>query len=249
MKGKLPMLDMFLATMSLAEMYAVTRDATLKQPCLKAVDFLLKAQNEDGGWAWEKGSGKSNTLATAFAVFALKAAKTAGLEFSQAGFDNAVKFFKSVTDEKGRAGYETKGDEKTVFGEDAKLPACTAAAVIASIFSGVSRREDRIMKGVDLLLENLPDSGKVDPVYWYFATYAIFQYGGKRWKKWYPKMVDVLAASQDMEGCASGSWKPQGAWAKFGGRMFFTSLNILTSEIFLRYGRAYDSIENLRKEK
>jgi hypothetical protein len=249
LKGELPMLDMFLGTMSLAEMYAVTRDATLKQPCLKAINLLLKAQHKDGGWAWEKGGGKSNTLATAFAVFALKAAKTAGLEFSQAGFDNAVKFFKSVTDEKGRAGYEKKGDKKTVFGEDVKLPACTAAAVIASIFSRVSRREDRIMKGVDLLLENLPDSEKVDPVYWYFATYALFQYGGKRWKKWYPKMVDVLAASQDMEGCASGSWKPQGAWARFGGRMFFTVLGILTSEIFLRYGRAYDAYKDSSNEK
>ncbi len=247
MKGELAMLDTYLAANAICELYAVTRDRRLKAPSGKAVEFLLKAQQQDGAWSWDKTGGKSNTITTCLAVLALKTAKTGGLQIPKEAFDNAVKFLESVTDEGGRAGYQAKGDKAQPVGEDGGMPTSTAASVIASIFCGISRKDPRILKGINIVGSGPPvwdkSAAKVDPLYWYLGFYSVFQYGRKPWQNWRPKMIEALVDNQQGKGCAAGSWKPCGRWEKFGGRMFFTTLNTLTAEIAFRYLRAQEILK------
>jgi hypothetical protein len=236
-----------IGTMALCEAYAVTRDYRLKEPCKKAVKCIVDSQSEDGGWGPNPPDGASNTLLTSWMVLALKTAKTAGVEIPKQMFEGALKWFDSCTDpETGIVGYK-KIDDPQWGGRpeegQGELPTMTAAAVICSIFCGRKRSDPKVLKGVDVIMKNLPkdddENLKVDMWYWYFGTYALFQYGGEKWQKWNNAMRKVLLDAQRKDGCASGSWDPKGIWWGIsGGRIWASALNALTLEIYYRYQRA-----------
>jgi hypothetical protein len=62
----------------------------------------------------------------------------------------------------------------------------------------------------------------------------------KDWDKWNPYVREELIKTQIKEsGCASGSWDPlypsEDRWGEAAGRLFETSLSILTLEVYYRY--------------
>ena len=81
---------------------------------------------------------------------------------------------------------------------------------------------------------------KVDMYYWYYATYAMFQYGGHNWRKWNDAMKKAISDTQRVGGCADGSWDPVGKWGMVGGRIYATAINALTLEIYYRYAKIRD---------
>lgn len=229
-----------IAAFALCEAYRLTEDYRLKKTCRKAVDFILKAQNPGLGWDYEPQSGHNNTSVTGWMIMALRAAKGAGLKVEQSAFDGAVNWFDRVTDTKGEAGYMKPGDKgRTVKGvKDSfeKLPAMTALAVISRIFCGQKRQDAKVLKGVDILMNNLPDwnrssNTKVDMYYWFWGTRAMYQYGGQKWHKWSTAVKNALVGNQQAGGCTHGSWDPVGKWGMVGGRVYSTAINCMTLEI------------------
>ena len=177
---------------------------------------------------------------------ALKAAKNAGLNVPQSAFDGAINWFDRATNTAGKTGYMRPGDDGSVIRNInerfAKLPTMTAVAVTARIFCGQTRQDPKILKGIDILMANLPEwnkpkNDKVDPYYWYYATQALFQYGGQKWKKWNTAVKKALLDNQRVGQCADGSWDPVGKWDMVGGRVSSTALNCLTLEVYYRYAR------------
>jgi len=236
-----------IGTMALCEAYAVTRDYRLKAPAQKAVDYIRQGQNSGLGWKYEPQSGRNDTSVTGWMVLALKAAKTAGLSVDKSMFDGAINWFDRATNTAGKCGYMRPGDDGSVIRgvneHHAKLPTMTGVAVICRIFCGQKRQDSKILRGVDILMSNLPNwnkpkNDKVDMYYWYYATYAMFQYGGQNWHKWNTAMKKALLDTQRVGGCADGSWDPVGKWGMVGGRVYATAINALTLEIYYRYARA-----------
>jgi hypothetical protein len=84
---------------------------------------------------------------------------------------------------------------------------------------------------------NKPRNDKVDMYYWYYATYAMFQFGGKKWDKWNEALHRAVISTQRTGGCVDGSWDPVGKWGMVGGRVYATAINALTMEIYYRYKR------------
>jgi len=237
-----------ISAMALCEAFATTRDYRLKKPAQKAIDYIRTAQNAGLGWKYEPKSGLNDTSVTGWVILALKAAKTAGLAVEQSMFDGAINWFDRVTNPAGKTGYMRPGDNGSVIQgvneKYAKLPTMTAVALICRIFCGQSRRDPKIVKGVNILMKNLPEfdkpgHNKVDMYYWYYATYAVFQYGGSKWHEWNKAMKNTLIDSQRRTGCAHGSWDPAGKWGMVGGRVYATAINALTLEIYYRYVRAH----------
>jgi len=235
-----------LATMAMCEAYAVSRDPRLKDYCQRAIDFIRNAQNPGLGWKYEPKSGLNDTSVTGWMVLALKAASVARLEVPKELYDGAIAWFERTTDTTGKTGYMRPGDDGSVLrGRNevfAKLPTMTSVGVICRIFCGQRRTDKRVLQGVDILMENLPDwnkpkNDKVDFYYWYYATYAMFQYGTEKWHKWNEAMKKALLDTQRVEGCADGSWDPIDKWGMVGGRVYATALNCLTLEIYYRYAR------------
>ncbi|TET34948.1 MAG: hypothetical protein E3J72_12495 [Planctomycetota bacterium] len=239
-----------LATMAMCEAYAVTRDNILKGPAQKAVDYMVQAQNSGYGWKYEPRDGRSDTSVTGWMVLALKAAKMGKLVIPQSAFDGAIAWFDKVTRHSdGKVGYmRPDGRSSKLFGRPPdtfkSMPTMTSVAVLCRIFCGQKRKHKKIQQGVDILMKNLPDwnkpkNDKVNFYYWYYATYAMFQVGGPKWKTWNEAMKKALIKTQRAGRiCQDGSWDPVGEWCVVGGRCYATAINVLTLEIYYRFARA-----------
>ena len=235
-----------LSAMALCEAYAMSQDPWLDEPCRRAVSCIIDAQNPGAGWRYTPRKGDNDTSVTGWMVLALKGAKNAGIEVPKSTWEGAIAWFDRCFDPtSGRVGYQHRGDYGSVMqgiNENyEKLPTMTSVAVICRIFCGQSRNDPKVKRSVELVMKNLPtwDSKglKVDMYYWYYATYAMFQYGGTKWGEWNKAMKKVLIETQKRRGCIDGSWDPVGKWGMVGGRVYATAINALTLEIYYRYIR------------
>jgi hypothetical protein len=64
--------------------------------------------------------------------------------------------------------------------------------------------------------------------------------GGDRWKQWNQALHPLLIDAQVNKGRLAGSWDPRGRasdrWgAQNAGRIYVTSLNLLSLEVYYRY--------------
>ena len=237
-----------IATMALCEAYAMTQDPWLEEPCRKAVQCIINAQNPGLGWRYKPAGGDNDTSVTGWMVLALKGAKNAGIPVPETTWQGALNWFdRCFNPADGHTGYQSKFDRGSVIpGVNdmyERLPTMTSVAVICRIFCGQPRKDRRVKKGVELVMKHLPQWNpardpkglKIDMYYWYYATYAMFQFGGPLWDRWNKAMKEALLKSQRRGGCADGSWDPVGKWGMVGGRVYSTALNALTLEIYYRY--------------
>ena len=253
-----------IATMALAELLAMGRDFRLRKPVEKAVRLCLVYQNPGYGWRYGFREG-SDTSVTGWMVLALKTARACSQmrllkirkeEFTPA-FEGALTWFRGCTARSGRTGYLAPGDPGSQLTDaypdpypySKKLSCMTAVSVLCRLFAGESRREPDIQRGVKILLGSLPRwrpaTGKrkstINMYYWYYASYALYQYGKSPWKQWSPAMLDALCDNQRLGGCEDGSWDPIGEWGAVGGRVYATALTAMTLEVYYRYQRAQET--------
>src|SRR5262249_23116525 len=72
----------------------------------------------------------------------------------------------------------------------------------------------------------------------FYATQVMHHYGGKPWETWNYKVRDFIIDLQDQGATPEhahqkGSWSPKGSeYEKQGGRLMFTSLALLTLEVY-----------------
>ena len=189
-------------------------------------------------------------------VFALAAAKDAGLMVDESAFDSALAFIDDMTDSaSGRVGYLSVGSGSSrIPGVNQQFPvekgeAMTAVALLCRVFLGQDPAEERVMdKHADLLLRALPkwepEENGCDMYYWYYGTYAMFQMGAHKdayWSKWEDKLDGAVLQSQRKDGDERGSWDPIGPWGFAGGRVYSTALMALTLEVKFRYAKVLGS--------
>ncbi|MFW6161819.1 MAG: DnaJ domain-containing protein, partial [Planctomycetota bacterium] len=104
-----------IGTLALVEAYAMTKDATLREPAERAVDFISRTQNSTGGWRYYAHSPDADSSVSGWMVMALRSARLAGIIVPDKTFDGARKFFDSVTDrEKGVTFYRVNGGRQIV---------------------------------------------------------------------------------------------------------------------------------------
>ena len=238
-----------IASMAMAEAYGLSNKSPLLQtPAQKAIDFLIDCQNPYLGWRYGRQTGENDTSVTGWAVLALKSAKISDLHVPKDTFDGALNWFEKVTDEAYyKTGYTSKGDTgarlQEAMGKFQPSECMTAVAVISRVFILGTKATNRpeILGGGNLLKQNPPKwdvkGGTIDMYYWYYGTLAMFQLGRQYWKTWNEPMRNALVPTQKREGCENGSWDPAGAWGTAGGRVYSTAINILSLEIYYRYGR------------
>ena len=123
----------------------------------------------------------------------------------------------------------------------------TGVGMLARIFMGEDPgKDDNIKKGAELCAKLPPtwneSDGSIDMYYWYYATLAMFQVGGKNWDKWKAAMEKAMVETQrkDTDYCQyKGSWDPIGPWGPDGGRVYSTAILALCLEVFYRYDRVF----------
>lgn len=220
-----------LATIAMSEAFAMSQDYNLKRPTQLALNFIVKAQHEGGGWRYSPGQA-GDTSVTGWQIMALKSGLMAGLDVPAISLRRAQLFLDSV------ASPSTEGSGYT---GPQPTPTMTAVSLLCRQYvSGWGRQNLRLIKAVDNHIKpNAPRPEKKDVYYYYYATQVMHNLGGDDWKAWNTKMREQLIASQENDRSKPetwGSWPTAGdQWGRNGGRLMVTSLNLLTLEVYYRY--------------
>ena len=80
--------------------------------------------------------------------------------------------------------------------------------------------------------------GNLSMYQWWYGTLGLFQRGGTAWTSWFGAVKTALTGHQRRDGCARGSWDPEGTYERqTGGRVFATALGVLMLEQPYRHRR------------
>jgi hypothetical protein len=223
-----------IATLAICEAYAQTRDSDLKNPAQWAINFIVDAQDpQGGGWRYFPHQ-PGDTTVTGWQLMALKSARNGRLKFPEKTLAGASRFLDSVQVLGGsRYGYDRRGD----------APSMTAIGLLCRMYLGWTHENASLASGIDFLSQTGPSPGNI--YYDYYATQVLHHWGGSEWQKWNEALRDRLIETQVKKGDALGSWKPTGdSGAKVGGRLYETCLSIMTLEVYYRYLPLYQRDEN-----
>jgi hypothetical protein len=224
-----------LATIAMCEAYGLTRDPLLKRSAQRAVNYIVKAQDlNGGGWRYSPREA-GDTSVVGWQVMALKSAQMAELDVPRDTMRRAEGFLDSVMDP-ATAGYQ-------YMPANSPTEAMSAVGLLCRQYlQSWGPSSPRMVKGVRKWLDtHPPDPGLKNMYYYYYATQVLHHFGGQSWKKWNVKMRDMLIAGQDKgtdrkTNHQKGSWSPVGEqWGAAGGRLMITSLSVLTLEVYYRY--------------
>lgn len=244
-----PLVEMYihgLATLALCEAYGMTSDVKLKSPAQKAIDFIVAAQHEKGGWRYKPKEDR-DTSVTGWQIQALQAGKLAGFKVPRETWNLAEDYLEKVMKPGGSAySYTFLSKESSTM---------TAVGMLARLELGCPSTKNEWRIGLRTLLETPPGATK-NMYYYYHATQDFYQAGGDAWNAlWNKKMREHLIETQDKGDDAKhphqkGSWSPvDESYGTSGGRLMITSLSLLTLEVYYRYPRITEGKDNNRSEK
>jgi hypothetical protein len=213
-----------IATIAVCEAYGMSGDQKLRLPAQRAVDYIVAAQHQGGGWRY-KPKEPGDTSATGWHFMALKTADMAGLKVPKESIGLVGTFLDGVATPDGGYGYNSR----------APSVGCTASGLLCREFLGWSPTRPEMMRGIGILRDHSPPNGGTNIYYYYHATQVMRHFGGDEWKAWNGKMQEMLLPRQ-LTGEGAGSWSPVGdEYEKQGGRIMVTSLSLLTLEVYYRH--------------
>jgi hypothetical protein len=217
-----------LCTIALCELYGMTHGEEYQAKAQKAVDFCVKTQSPLGGWKYNPGD-NADLSVTGWFSMALQSARMAGLEVPSPVYGKLSKFLDAVSHDEG-AKYAY------MIGDGATLP-ITAEGLLCRQYLGWERDDERLQRGVQHILANLPSWDKRNVYYWYYATQVCHHMEGKDWQTWNNVMRQLLPDNQETKGSERGSWNPSGdRWGDAGGgRLYVTCLSLYTLEVYYRH--------------
>ena len=233
--GNSGMYSQGLATIVLCEAYGLSKDRQLQQRSQFAVNYVCNAQHpRTGGWryAFRPEDGVGDTSVTAWQVMAITSARMSGLRVPLRTRQQATQFLNDVqAGAGGFYGYTGAG----------RKPSTTAAGLLCRMYLGWNSDHPGVIEGVQFLAERGPSAS--DMYFNYYATQVMHHWGGDAWAEWNNAMREQLVRSQDREGHAAGSWSPfndDGSkrdphGTDPGGRLYATSMAILTLEVYYRH--------------
>ncbi|MGE0533662.1 MAG: prenyltransferase/squalene oxidase repeat-containing protein [Pirellulales bacterium] len=220
-----------MATIALCEAYALTRDKSLADPSQRAIDFIVRAQHRRGGWRYEPGQA-GDTSVVGWQVMALRSGQLAYLRVPDQALTNAGRYLDAAQVYPAPALYAyTPGGPAT--------RTMTAEGLLCRQYLGWPRNSPGLVGGVEYLINNLPKRKSPDIYYWYYGTQVVHHFGGEAWELWNAHMRDTLIAMQSADGHEAGSWDPVGEFSDVGGRIYMTSLALLTLEVYYRHMPLY----------
>jgi prenyltransferase beta subunit len=192
-----PMYGHGFAALLLAEAYGLSAREDLREPLERAIELIVRTQNDEGGWRYQPERREADLSVTICELMALRAARNAGIFTPSETVDRAVEFIKGLQNADGGFTYMTSGGPS-------EYPR-SAAAVTALYASGASADEE-IDRGLQYLLADppAPPGDRPDSRFFYahyYSVQAMWHAGGDRWRGWFPKLKDAILARH-----ADGYW-------------------------------------------
>jgi hypothetical protein len=223
-----------MATIAMCEAYGMTADPVLKGPAQRAINACVAWQHTDGGFRYQPRIPGDLSVHGWF-VQALKSGYLAGLNVPNATWAGINNFLDAVsTPDGGGYGYQ----------QPQPAPTMTAVGLLCREYMGWLPRSPGMVKGTEYLRKLPPSPNFRNIYYYYYATQVMYHMAPQNpegWKQWNDKMRDMLVDSQDQGLNADrrdqkGSWSPDGdTWGGQLGRLGYTSLCLLTLEVYYRH--------------
>ncbi len=223
------------STLFLAEVYGMSHREDVRIRLQKAIDFIVKSQNDEGGWRYQPLARDSDMSIVVCQVLALRAARNIGIRVPKSTVDQAIRY---VVDSavKGGSGrrmdrwgglgtfsYQRQARSRTTF-------PLTAAGVTALNGLGIYS-DDLIDRGVDYLNSEFARFNHQYGIsghyfFWYghyYGVQAMYTKGGNDWKNYFTRLRTFLLKRQ----------RPDGSWMNSTGpgEAFSTAMACLTLEI------------------
>ena len=219
-----------LAAVALCEAYAMTGDPSLRAVAQGAIDFVVYAQDQEGGGWRYRPHQPGDTTVTGWQIMALKSGQMAGLYVPLSAFYRAQQFLTQVqSDDGAQYGYMSPRPGRTT----------TAIGLLCRMFAGWGHQHPGLQRGVAHLARWGPSETNI--YYNYYATQVMFHWRGSDWKRWNRQLRAYLVATQAGRGHEAGSWYFPDKKTAPGGRLCSTALAIMTLEVYYRYLPLYDS--------
>jgi hypothetical protein len=247
-----------IASIALCEAYGMTGDERLKGPAQKSIDFIIQAQHrQHGGWRYSAVPNAdgydSDTSVSGWMLMALRSAELAKLKVPRETFERVEGWLDRAAAPGSRGAryvYDPKAQGADKQHGRLESPQMTSIGLLMRMYLGWDRTKPEMVRGADYLAQTLPKSIESPSTewqgayYWYYATQVMFHMRGEHWQKWNERLHPLLTQSQRTEGPLSGSWDPDGPasdmWAQFGGRIYVTTLNLLSLEVYYRHLPIYE---------
>ncbi len=225
-----------IATIAICEAYGLTADPVLKGPAQRAINCCVAWQNAAGGFRYSPREAGDLSVSGWF-VQALKSGYLAGLSVPNATWAGVNNFLDSVSNPEG-SGY--------MYLPSQKEPAVTMTPVglLSRQYMGWQPRNMGLVKGTEYLRKLPPSANFKNIYYYYYATQVMYHMAPMNpegWDQWNQRMRDLLIDSQDTgltpdRPDQKGSWSADGdRWGGQLGRLGYTSLSLLTLEVYYRH--------------
>ena len=223
------MYDQGVAALALVEAYGVTKDADLRPKAQAAIDFLVEAQHEEGGWRY-KPKQRGDLSVSGWMVMALASGEMSGMAIPGKTWEGVRNFLKLVSGGKdgGSYGYTDSPGQ----GNSGKH----AMNAVGFFCAQLTRSSANAAKAFEsALILNNAGFNLADIYYAYYGTLAAYQHQGPVWRKWIKKMQAEYLKAQAQD----GSWQLGGPHAGAMGKVIVTSLVTLCLEAHYRYTPLY----------
>lgn len=254
-----------IAAIALCEAYGMTQDPWLREPAQRSLNFIVESQTvvrptsggaPYGGWRYSIGMGP-DTSVSGWMLMALKSGELAKLEVPAEPYEYVEAWLDLAQESKEvphkyRYNPFADNDARRVHGRRPSKT-MTAVGLLMRLYLDWDRSSVNMQQGGDYLARSLPAMGSLseppnersrDTYYWYYATQVMFHLGGKHWEAWNGKLQPLLVDSQVKRGIYAGSWDPvrpvPDRWAPHGGRLYVTTLNLLSLEVPYRHLPLYE---------
>ncbi len=236
-----------IAALALTEAYGMTQDIQIKSAAQKAVDYIVATQNpRKGGWRYfdDPNLQSTDTSVTGWMMMALQSGRLAGLEVDEKVFAGIDQWLDVAADPNEPSQYRynpyaVDSDGISRLQGRQPTPSMTSVGLLMRIYSGLDRDDPALLDGATfLVLNHLPSDASPqqrDTYYWYYATQVLKHIDGPLWEKWDQQLRPLLIRSQSKTGDLAGSWHPYNPipdrWGAFGGRLYVTTMNLLSLEV------------------
>jgi hypothetical protein len=233
------------STLFLAEIYGMTHREDVRVRLQNAVDFIVRCQNEEGGWRYEPFAPESDMSIVVCQVIALRAARNIGIRVPRSTVDNAAQYVVdsaiTVDDVSPRYGMRTYRSEVGAFryqknGGSRSSFALASAGVTALHGLGIYS-DEAIEEGLQYLQRNLDPfndefglRGQGHYFFWYghyYAVQAMYTAGNRYWEPYFENVREELIAMQEDDGAFPNRVGP--------GENFGTAMAVLILEIPYRF--------------
>lgn len=219
-----------IATLALAEAYAMTLDPALRDSLLRAAQYSINAQDvRGGGWRYRPRD-PGDLSQFGWQAMALKSLERSGIEVPIEVQRRMRRFLDSCSagPNGGLATYKPR--------EGRPSDTMTAEALACRLLLDYPLSREAQSEATRMIMNTRPGVGEDNVYFWYYATLALFQLQDENWRVWNQAMKARLLQTQiPAYGQQPGSWDPDQLWGGYGGRVYSTAMSCLCLEVYYRY--------------